>query len=91
MVLTPAVTASAVPLQTLAVRGDAVALPVDLVDQRVHLVTGDLRRVRMLELDGPRTGRHELDEVGAGAQLRTRGPPHPDGTVGLAAHWGKVP
>ena len=73
----------------LAVRGDAVAHAVRLLDEHAHLVARELRGVGILELDRAGAGRHDLDEVGAVAHLLAHGLADLVGAVGLAVHAGE--
>ena len=73
----------------LAVRGDAVAHAVRLLDEDAHLLARQLRGVGILELDRARAGRHDLDEVGAVAHLLAHRLADLVGAVGLAVHAGE--
>ena len=66
--------------------GDPVAHAVRLLHERGDLGAGELRRVRVLELDRARAGRHDLDEVGAAAQLLADRLADLVRPVGLAVH-----
>ena len=75
--------------QPLGVRGNPVAEPVRLLDERRDLLAGHLRGIRVLELDRARAGRHQLDEVRAVAELLAHGAADVVRAVGLAVHPGE--
>ena len=67
-------------------RGDAEALPVRLLDDRLDLGRRHLRGLDGLAGHGERAGRHDLDQVGALLDLLAHGLAHLVGPVGLAVH-----
>ena len=73
----------------LAVRRDAVAHAMRLLDQHAHLLARQLGGIGILELDRAGAGRHHLDEVGAVADLLAHGLADLVGAVGLAVHAGE--
>ena len=76
-------------VKALGVGGYADPQPVGLVDDRVQLLGGHLRRLGILDQHRARAGRHQLDEVGAAAQLLAHRLAHVLGAVGLAVHRGE--
>ena len=74
------------PGEPLAVGGDAKPHSVRLLDHRRDLDARDLSRLGILERDRPRSGRHQLDEVGAAPDLLARRLAHLLRPVRLAVH-----
>ena len=73
-------------VEALGMGGDLVAHPMGLLDQRRELGIGELQRVGVLHLVRASAGRHDLDEVGPGADLLAHGAAHVVGAVGLPVH-----
>ena len=71
--------------------GDPEPHPVRLVDDRGDLLAGHLGGFRVLALHRPGAGGHDLDVVGAVADLLADGPAHLPRPVGLAVHRAEDP
>ena len=73
-------------VQALRMGGDSFSHPVRLVDDGARLRRCHLGRLRVLEHDGPGSGRHDLDVVRSASQLLAHSFSHLIGSVGLPVH-----
>ena len=74
------------PVEALRVGGDPDAHPMGLVDDGLDLVGRDLGSLRVLADHGSGARRHDLDIVGAAAELAADGAAHLPRPVGLLVH-----